>query len=1157
MNEKERIDSLRNFLIKKLNSLLKRLSYKKEEKDIIELFEKQKGKYNEKNSKIIEGLKKPKYTKSLLDELKKQGYTFEFEDGKYYIIYDQNEPRIEMPKDIRELFEQLGFFEQIVSLDEETNITKAIIENIMVQMVNYSHNDEIGKKELEEISETIQVEPYSIIVDSNGAIRLDVNGESSYLPIRFSRKMLSLGALPKEQELMKQINDSNDSLGKQINAVNASHSLSDVFKLFEELKTFNDNSTISFIDGRYYIEDSESGISVELSLEQNNTITELENSIFNRIRDSYEKPDNNAENIDFRSYDALLKLIELGFKIERDETSNKIIITSVTGREFTKEQSDFFDLDFSKLPFIKEKPKSKRSELTKENLERVLKLSRNIDTKTVELMQKLADVKEMTNADVEAQTNYIKDVFLNRTCSIIAIDRKYYVIGQDFQIPLTDEQYEFLSKLEENLFNTIYNSEKDSDVDGEKSVVQDVNGYNTLIQMMGLGYIFNMITDEENNIVDDRVLITSPTGKILIRSINDFENIKMGEIHWDVQEDNKTNYFKLQTLKNYKELAEYINNKIYPAIETAEKHLDGNGDNLQIELSIKYLLEALNPNDGDRSTSYINDRYVIASEKNEIAIGLSEKLSAKLDRLTKEYVAILYKHNKTITKDIPNNEKKSKEDIIEDIRSYFSDGGTKIEDIENKMSPVFDENGERISIDFNAQKTIIQLMELGYRFAVEEGTIKITSPCGNTFNASSDKFNQNGLPHTQTMFDLIENFAKKSKDYSTTNFYDFLMSKASIENKARILQSIRADKRFKVAESTRLLKEFTREHIVKRIKDIQELRENNEDYIEQIIEFYKELKLYSDIAIKYNREKDVHEVYDYETKAWCTLPDEQCQILKVFGGELARHVLERKENKYGIETAPLAGKIQLLELGFVVKPINNEEGFDMYIFDPFDTNTGENMRSDKDNNNIDYYIIDETCINHYKELIKIAECVNENLKFYFEKMGEDANYNYIPEFLRNISELENAEFVIDWIDDGNSKRLCFVNPKSKQSIALTDEQSMVLIEIKKRFQNEDLYKKIEEKITGKTINKTEDELDTGNHLIIPDNTTEKDRIINSFKMYKVLREWGLDITAYEGGISRVGIEFPWNETISLNPNNIPLLTENPINLDAINHTSDD
>ena len=356
-------------------------------------------------------------------------------------------------------------------------------------------------------------------------------------------------------------------------------------------------------------------------------------------------------------------------------------------------------------------------------------------------------------------------------------------------VQLSSEYSSFLSELEETLFNTIYNAEKDSDVDGQKSVVQDVNGYNTLIQMMELGYNFYINTDKDDNIEQDEVIIISPTKKDIIRDVSDFGDIKTGELPWTASKDKKaSNTLIMEKVEQYKELAEYINNKIYPAIETAEKHLDGNGDNLQIELSIKFLLEALNPNDGDKLTSYVNGVYVIVSEKNEIAISLDKTLSEKIDRLTKEYIEILYQNNKTTSKKPSNEQGKSKEDIIEDIKSYFSNGGIKIEDIENKISPVFDENGERISVDINAQKTIIQLMELGYRFKVideiafdenmspvKDGKIEITSPCG-TFICSALEYNENGLPHTQKMFDQIQAFAKseeESKDYSTTNFYDF------------------------------------------------------------------------------------------------------------------------------------------------------------------------------------------------------------------------------------------------------------------------------------------------------------------------------------------------------------------------------------------------
>ena len=1149
MKEEEIIEKLRNILVKKLNALLKSLitSYKKDKKSITDIIGEQQGEsLEEKISSIIKELKKPQYTKKVSSFLKNSGYEVELENNTYYIRYktQEQETKIEMPKDIKELYEQLELLDGVNSINSESSkdALEEIIINIFMNMFLQADNGNIDKDVLQEINEEMNIDPYKIVVDSNGSIGVDIEDRRDYLPIRLSRKMLALGVLQDEQTLIQSI---NDTIGKGINNILKSNNgrLSKEVELLRVLKEKKDS--ILFIDGRYYLEVPETNTVVELSIEQNGAILELENNIFNEVRDSYSVPDSEEKNIDFRSYDALLKLIELGFKIERDETSNKIIITSVTGREFTKEQSDFFDLDFSKLPFIKEKPKSKRSELTKENLERVLKLSRNIDTKTVELMQKLADVKEMTNADVEAQTNYIKDVFLNRTCSIIAIDRKYYIIGQDFQIPLTDEQYEFLSKLEENLFNTIYNSEKDSDVDGEKSVVQDVNGYNTLIQMMGLGYIFNMITDEENNIVDDRVLITSPTGKILIRSINDFENIKMGEIHWDVQEDNKTNYFKLQTLKNYKELAEYINNKIYPAIEIAEKHLDGNGDNLQIELSIKYLLEALNPNDGDKLTSYVNGVYVIVSEKNEIAISLDKTLSEKIDRLTKEYIEILYQNNKTTSKKPSNEQGKSKEDIIEDIRSYFSNGGIKIEDIENKISPVFDENGERISIDFNAQKTIIQLMELGYRFKVideiafdenmspvKDGEIEITSPCGKTFICSALEYNENGLPHTQKMFDQIQAFAKseeESKDYSTTNFYDFLMKDAEKENKSykRKQEDKRAKERYEAGENKRKLNEFTREPIVKKINEIQELRQNNEDYFKQLIFFYRSLQEIENIEMKYNAEFGVHVIYNYSTEAYTILPKEQSQVL----GELAKEFVDytlKEGGKSDFEFDDLSGFITLLQLGFVVKPVQENEKKRMDIYDPFDQYV-EIYRSNKNVKNME--TSDKSCVEYYISMQEMIECVNKTIapKMRKVKTEQKPTYEQIKDILKSIGELTTSNGDSIKVDE-NKNKLCFINEENGYSIPLNKEQIEFITAIEDKFDHDDIYIAMAKTLI-KTISAKDNGSDgNGTAMITCSESQEPNYIAVSYIMYKTLKDLGLDFTVYEGDISRLQIEFPWNTT---------------------------
>ena len=233
------------------------------------------------------------------------------------------------------------------------------------------------------------------------------------------------------------------SLTNQINDNNF-----DEYRLIKSLKENRDK--IKFIDGRYYLEDPNTKVIVELSVEQNDAIMELENNIFNKIRDSFSYQDNNGASIDFSSYDALLELISLGFVIEKEATKdgrNRIIVTSVTGREFIKEQSDFIDVDFSKLPFIQEKNKTTRSFLSKEDLERELKSAKEIDSQVLKLMQKFENkIKKTSEEKKNIEEVFIKKCFLDSSNYIEMIDGRYYIQGKDFSVPLTMWNFSILFK---------------------------------------------------------------------------------------------------------------------------------------------------------------------------------------------------------------------------------------------------------------------------------------------------------------------------------------------------------------------------------------------------------------------------------------------------------------------------------------------------------------------------------------------------------------------------------------------------------------------------------------------------------------------------------------------------------------------------------------
>ena len=191
MKEEEIIEKLRNILVKKLNALLKSLisSYKKDKKSITDIIGEQQGEsLEEKISSIIKELKKPQYTKKVSSFLKNSGYEVELENNTYYIRYktQEQETKIEMPKDIKELYEQLELLDGVNSINSESSkdALEEIIINIFMKIFLQADNGNIDKDVLQEINEEMNIDPYKIVVDSNGSIGVDIEDRRDYLPIR-------------------------------------------------------------------------------------------------------------------------------------------------------------------------------------------------------------------------------------------------------------------------------------------------------------------------------------------------------------------------------------------------------------------------------------------------------------------------------------------------------------------------------------------------------------------------------------------------------------------------------------------------------------------------------------------------------------------------------------------------------------------------------------------------------------------------------------------------------------------------------------------------------------------------------------------------------------------------------------------------------------
>ena len=813
MDKKEMLDNLRKELIKKLNYLLKSLKkqYKEDGTTIDDIVgEQQQGTdLTKKSANIIKELKQPIYTKKAVESLTKMGYTIELEDNKYYIKYTNNEEelKIEMPDDIRELCEQLELFDMI-NQDENEVYSQEFLEkikvNILVNIFCQLSYQGIDKVILQENVNEIDINDYNVNIDSNGAISVDIIGNKDdegliavlreldgdqediedqgnkryYLPIRFSKKILSLGILKNEQDLKKYIDENIYTIIRNYNKKN-SNKLNEAYKLFQELKELRDGTeyNIKYIDGRYYIENNENKSIVEISLELNNFIVELEKNIFKAIRKSKTNEKNDyIKDLDLKSYYSLQKMLDLGFtfEIERENepepsiVNNTIIVTSPTGRTFSMDIEEIPDLDFTELPFTKESKLSNRLILKKENLDKEIELINDVNSKIVELKSKLKNKEDKTYYDVrELTTEFINDTFLNSEYSIVRKNGMYYIEKDLYNIQLTDMQCEFLSDLEEELFETIYNSEKEGDFLEVKRDIQDVHGCNALIEMIKLGYKIQLPDNKE---LKNKVIIKSPTGREMERDFSEFGNVNIDEIIFDNKVNSKSKHIVLEELEKYTELSEYINQVFNKSFFTSERNLENKEMNIiNKSCSIKELLDVLNPKDRDMSIKLREDgQYVICSGKDEFKINLNEELSARIDRLFERYIDVL---------------------------------------AEGNQKAITNENGEKIGINYNSQKTIIELWEKGYSFNVKDNNIEVVSPLGKKFEVSVESFNKRGLPYSKTTFKQVEEFKKAEKEtqnYDTENFYEFLMSKLKYDGeyifKNRILNDPKEKEKQKTAK---------------------------------------------------------------------------------------------------------------------------------------------------------------------------------------------------------------------------------------------------------------------------------------------------------------------------------------------------------------------
>ncbi len=395
----------------------------------------------------------------LLEELKKDGFEFDFEEG---IVSTNGAESIELSDDIIEKLQQLGIYYQNDS--EVSKKVKKVQMNILSDMLEALSGAEFTKIELEKKSYVLQDVPdYKLDIDSYGSMFVIIENKKYHLPLDFSRKMLSLGALQDEQEIIKHLEGFMPGLIQSLSAC----SEDEKYELCKNLnKDLNDDEiSTEYFAGKYTVKSKKSKKTVQLSSNDSAFLSELEENLFTDVlqTEEWNNPEEAISDIDTRYYSSLYKLMELGYFVEVSKNEkgnivdNKVTFITPTKRRITVDVNSLGNINLNKLELIKKDRRTKISQysLPKSDVETTLGIMNYINGTLVRYMNNISSKKEPKDI-INAKIDLIEELKNNKDFKIRYEDGKFIVSKGGLEVELTEEQSQTILDAERELFKDIY-----------------------------------------------------------------------------------------------------------------------------------------------------------------------------------------------------------------------------------------------------------------------------------------------------------------------------------------------------------------------------------------------------------------------------------------------------------------------------------------------------------------------------------------------------------------------------------------------------------------------------------------------------------------------------------------------------------------------------
>ena len=509
----------------------------------------------------------------LLEELKKDGFEFDFEEG---IVSTNGAESIKLSDDIIEKLQQLGIYYQNDS--EVSKKVKKVQMNILSDMLEALSGAEFTKIELEKKSYVLQDVPdYKLDIDSFGSMFVIIENKKYHLPLDFSRKMLSLGALQDEQEIIKHLEGFMTGLIQSLSAC----SEDEKYELCKNLnKDLNDDEiSTEYFAGKYKVTSKKSKETVQLSSDDSAFLSELEENLFTDVlqTEEWNNPEKAISDIDARYYSSLYKLMELGYSVEVSKNENgnivdnKVTFITPTNRRITVDANSLGNINFNKLELIKKDRRTKISQyrLPKSDVETTLGIMNYINGTLVRYMNNISS-KEEAKDIINAKIDLIEKLKNNKDFKIRYEDGKFIVSKGGLEVELTEEQSQAILDAERELFKNIYASYPEYKIDSFEIDKRTIHSFERLLK---LG--FSMEAKLENDELE--YILIDPLGAEIKLEKDYFDGVDLNVLLFRTIKEKKGARFilggekSIKVIEAQRRIIDRFNEKVAPLMVTFRK----------------------------------------------------------------------------------------------------------------------------------------------------------------------------------------------------------------------------------------------------------------------------------------------------------------------------------------------------------------------------------------------------------------------------------------------------------------------------------------------------------------------------------------------------------------------------------------------------------